>query len=281
MQKISFENVIPWMEDWKEPGDYYNEEGILICGKCNTPKMAFVDIPGLFEHRPSPRQCDCVKAKAEREEAEYSRRRALEEIERLRKQGLTSAQYMESNFSMDNLHDEKATNTCKRYVEKWEQIKAENIGLMLHGNYGGGKTFYASCIANALLYKGEAVLMTTITDLALAMKANFGQDRTTILEYVQKVPLLILDDVGREETTFLDLAYDIVNARYKAKKPLIITTNLTMKAIRDETTSRKCRIYDRLIEMCTPVRVEDAKQRQEIAREKYDKLQNILELTEV
>ena len=278
MQKISFENVIPWMEDWKEPGDYFNEEGILFCGKCKTAKMAFVDIPGLFEHRPSPRQCDCAKAKAEQEEAEYSRRRALEEIERLRKQGLTSAQYMESNFSMDNMHDEKATNTCKRYVEKWEQMKAENIGLMLHGNYGGGKTFYASCIANALLYKGEAVLMTTITDLALIMKANFGQDRTIILEQVQKVPLLILDDVGREETTFLDLAYDIVNARYKAKKPLIITTNLTMKAIRDETTSRKCRIYDRLIEMCVPVRVEDAKQRQEIARNKFDKLQTILDM---
>ena len=278
MQKISFENVIPWMDDWKEPGDYFNEEGILICGKCNTPKMAFVDIPGLFEHRPSPRHCECAKAKAEREEAEYARKRALEEIERLRRQGLTSAQYMESDFSMDNLHDEKATNTCKRYVEKWEQMKAENIGLMLHGNYGGGKTFYASCIANSLLYKGEAVLMTTITDMALAMKANFGQDRTTILEQVQKVPLLILDDVGREETTFLDLAYDIVNARYKAKKPLIITTNLTMKAIRDETTSRKCRIYDRLIEMCVPVRVEDAKQRQEIARNKFDKLQTILDM---
>lgn len=277
MQKISFETVLPW-DNWQEPGDYFNEEGILFCGKCNTPKMAFVDIPGLFEHKPSPRQCQCARAKAEQEEAEYTRRRALEEIERLRKQGLTSSQYMESDFSMDNMHDKKVTNTCKRYVEKWEQMKAENIGLMLHGNYGGGKTFYASCIANAILYKGEAVLMTTITDLALAMRANFGQDRTIILEHVQKVPLLILDDVGREETTFLDLAYDIVNARYKARKPLIITTNLTMKAIRDETTSRKCRIYDRLIELCVPVRVEDAKQRQEIARNKYDRLQDILDL---
>jgi len=278
VQKISFENVIPWMDGWKEPGDYFNEDGILICGKCETAKMAFVDVPGLFEHRPSPRNCKCGQAKAEQEEAEYAKRRALEEIERLRKQGLTSAQYLESNFSMDNLHDEKASTICKRYVEEWEQLKAKNIGLMLHGNYGGGKTFFASCIANALLNKGVPVFMTTITDLSLAMKANFGQDRMPILERVQKVPLLILDDVGREETAFLDYAYDIINTRVKAKKPLIITTNLTMKAIKEETNSRKCRIFDRLVEMCVPVKVEDAKQRQEIAKSKYDMLQSILKV---
>lgn len=276
MQKISFEKVIPWLEDWQEPGDYFNEEGLLICGKCNTAKMAFVDVPGLFDHRPSPRPCKCEQARREQEEAECARKRALEEVERLRKQGLTSAQYLESDFSMDNLHDENASNTCKRYVENWEKMKAENIGLMLHGNYGGGKTFFASCIANALLNKGVPVFMTTITDISLAMKANYGQDRIPILERVQKVPLLVLDDVGREETAFLDYAYDIINTRLKAKKPLIITTNLTMKAIKEETSARKCRIYDRLVEMCVPVKVEDAKQRQEIARSKYETLQSIL-----
>lgn len=279
MEKSDFESILPNMEGWQEPGDYCTPEGILMCGKCHTPKMAFVTVPGLFDNRPSPRPCKCLQEYREREEAERNRQIALERIDRLRKQGLTAAQYIDSTFALDDRADEKASNICTRYVAKWDEIKAKNIGLLLHGDVGGGKTFLASCIANALLDKGEAVIMTTIPALSMAMNANFGSERASILEHVRNVPLLILDDVGMSRNTAaaLESAYDIVNTRYKEKKPLVITTNLTMTAIRDEKETNLRRIYDRIIEMCSPVKVAGIERRKNIARNKMQEMTRLLD----
>lgn len=110
------------------------------------------------------------------------------------------------------------------------------------------------------------------------MNANFGSQRAFVLDQVRNVPLLILDDVGmsRNTATALENAYDIVNTRYKAKRPLVITTNLTMAAIRDEKETHLRRIYDRIIEMCSPVKVEGIGHRKKIARAKMEQMQELL-----
>lgn len=45
-----------------------------------------------------------------------------------------------------------------RYVEQWQTIHAENIGLLLWGGFGTGKSFLAGCIANALMEQKVPVL---------------------------------------------------------------------------------------------------------------------------
>ena len=37
------------------------------------------------------------------------------------------------------------------YVENWKEAYKSNIGLLLFGDVGTGKSFLAGCIANALL----------------------------------------------------------------------------------------------------------------------------------
>ena len=37
------------------------------------------------------------------------------------------------------------------YVEQWQTMRAENLGLLLWGGVGTGKSFLAGCIANALM----------------------------------------------------------------------------------------------------------------------------------
>ena len=58
----------------------------------------------------------------------------------------------------------------------------------------------------------------------------------------------------------------------------MITTNLTMRAIKDEKDTKVRRIYDRLIEMCTPVNVAGTERRKQIARTKYQEFSKILEI---
>ena len=61
-------------------------------------------------------------------------------------------------------------------------------------------------------------------------------------EYIRRLcscPLLILDDLGMErDTKFgLETVYDVIDGRYLSGKPLIVTTNLTLRELQKE----KCR----------------------------------------
>ena len=116
--------------------------------------------------------------------------------------------------------------------------------------------------------------MTTIPKLVSAMTKDFGAERGNVLYMVANAPLLILDDVGTERNTEYsnEQVYEIINTRYKAKKPLIITTNLTMKAMKETEDVTKKRIYDRLIEMCTPCKVTSTGRRQQAARSKMEQM---------
>ena len=70
-----------------------------------------------------------------------------------------------------------------------------------------------------------------------------------------RYPLLIIDDFGMERGTeyALEQIYNIVDSRYRSRKPLIVTTNLTLDEIRHPQDTAHARIYDRLLEMCVPI----------------------------
>ena len=76
------------------------------------------------------------------------------------------------------------------------------------------------------------------------------------------VPLLVIDDLGKEQPTewAISRIYAIINARYEALMPTIITTNyseaellrrLTPKDSNDTTTADAA--IDRLREMCAAI----------------------------
>ena len=263
-----------------EEGDYYNENGLLMCGKCHTPKEQTLkpNKPGyeMFRRLESnqdyiiyPKNCDCKKADIEAREAENQAKAARVQGDFLRR-SLSDAQYKETTFAMDDGRDQKTTAFCRNYVDKWETAFRENHGIMFYGMVGSGKTFFSSCIANALVDNGKTVMMTTISDLELEMYKDFRKYKSEIMRNIRTVQCLILDDFGKEQLTkeYLDATYEIINTRYKAKKPLIITTNLTRRAMQEEKTVGLRRIFSRLEEMCVPVLVESIDRRTDNGEEK-------------
>lgn len=263
-----------------EEGDYYNENGLLVCGKCHTLKEQTLrqDKPGYemfrrLESNPDyiiyPKNCDCKKADIEARDAENQANAARVNGELLRR-SLSDAQYKETTFAMDDGRDEKTTAFCRNYVDQWETAYKENHGIMFYGMVGSGKTFFASCVANALVDKGKTVMMSSISELELAMSRDFRKYKTEIMQNIKNVQCLILDDVGKEQLTkgMLEATYEIINTRYKAKKPLIITTNLTRRAMQEEKTVGLRRIFSRLEEMCVPVLVEATDRRTDNGAEK-------------
>ena len=51
----------------------------------------------------------------------------------------------------------------------------------------------------------------------------------------------------------LETVYDVIDGRYLSGKPLIVTTNLTLRELQKETDLDKRRIYDRVLTMTTPL----------------------------
>ena len=70
--------------------------------------------------------------------------------------------------------------------------------------------------------------------------------------------------------------YNIVDSRYRSRKPLIVTTNLTLDEIRHPQDTAHARIYDRLLEMCVPISCIGVSFRKESAQEKMERLKSLI-----
>ncbi len=60
------------------------------------------------------------------------------------------------------------------YVARWEQIKDGNYGLLLWGRVGTGKSYFAGCIANALMEQEVPVCMTNFAAILNDLAASFA-----------------------------------------------------------------------------------------------------------
>lgn len=276
MEMGMFANILqPAMNrDNTAPDDLTTEDGLRLCAVCGEKKQTWFEVTGLIPKSKVPCMCKCERDKREAEEAARKRQEMKIRIDRYRRTCLADEQYKECTFDRDDGADAKASEFCKAYVANWEWVQENNAGILLWGDVGGGKTFLAACIANALIDKDIPATMTTIPKLVAAMTKDFGAERGNVLYMVANAPLLVLDDVGTERDTEFsnEQVYEIINTRYKAKKPLIITTNLTMNALKNAEDVTKRRIYDRLVEMCTPCRVASSGRRQKAARSKMEQM---------
>lgn len=243
------------------------------CPVCGEPTERLFRVEGVID-RQVHRMCACER-KAYADEQERKKRREAElKTAKYRKMGLNDDMYLQCTFAVDDRKDPKSSDFCRKYVENWDYVRKNNMGLLLWGDVGCGKTFYAACIANALIDRGIPAVMTTLPRLVASIHKNFGEDRQQVLSMVANTPLLILDDLGTERNTEYsnEQVYEIINERYKARKPLIVTTNLSGSEFRNPEDVTKKRIYDRVIEMCSPLRVAGSSRRQATGREKMSQM---------
>ena len=68
----------------------------------------------------------------------------------------------------------------------------------------------------------------------------------------------------------------MIDSRYRSNKPLIVTTNLTLEDLQHPEDTAHARIYDRLLEMCSPVRFTGENFRKATAQEKMKRLKTLL-----
>lgn len=161
--------------------------------------------------------------------------------------------------------------------EDWEQMRENNYGLLLWGKVGTGKSYFAGCIANALMEQEISVRMTNFSAILNDLTASF-EGRNEYIERLCRFPLLILDDFGMERGTEygLEQVYNVIDSRYRSRKPLIVTTNLSLTELQNPQDTAHARIYDRVLEMCLPILFTGENFRKETAQAKLNGLKELL-----
>ena len=255
MTELFTDTVLNMMTTTAEPEDYTGEDGLLYCGKCRTAKEAYFpkETAAWLGHDKHPTECDCQREKRLECESAEERRRHLDTVMELKRRGFTDLTMQEWTFAHDN---GKCPQMSKAhlYVEHWEQMRENNYGLLLWGKVGTGKSYFAVCIANALMEQEISVRMTNFSAILNDLTASF-EGRNEYIERLCRFPLLILDDFGMERGTEygLEQVYNVIDSRYRSRKPLIVTTNLSLTELQNPQDTAHARIYDRVLEMCLPI----------------------------
>lgn len=248
-----------------DPGDYV-VDGIRHCGRCRQPKQYWVS---AFDRKYlMPIMCRCQEERQERE-------RIQREIWRreTRREGIVDHTFHNWTFEISD----EPLDFAHRYVDGFEKYRRDNTGLMLLGPRGTGKTFAAACIANALVDRGYTVHMANALALVDKMRNFYSEERQEFLQSLDWNDLLIIDDFGVEKNTefIIEQLYNIVERRYRSRKPLIITSNLMLKDLATDIPELD-RVYDRLREMCFPVILDGESRRKKIGNQRYKDLKQEL-----
>ena len=142
---------------------------------------------------------------------------------------------------------------------KHREFLNTSTGLLLWGNVGTGKSYIAGCIANALLDKGVPVIMTNFARLLNKLTDMYSGDRNAYIDSFKKYPLMIIDDLGVERNSEFarEQVFSVIDSRYRSQLPMIVTTNLSLEELKDTTDLSKARIYDRVMERCLPIKVNE------------------------
>lgn len=260
-----------------DDGDYLDDEGLLMCGRCHTRKQARVEVFGRV--RTPFCLCQCAKEAKDAEEAERKRIEAKQQIDRLRSVGFPDAEMSKWTFDKDDHTNEQISKIAHNYVSNFAQMKAKGKGLLFYGNVGTGKTFMSACIANELISQGHPCLVTNFARLVNTLQGMW-EGKQEYIDSLDNYSLLVIDDLASErDTEYMgEIVQNIIDARYRNGKPLIVTTNLTAEELNHPAEVRKQRIYSRLLEMCIPIQVTGKDRRKEKLKVDYEELHGLLGL---
>lgn len=112
------------------------------------------------------------------------------------------------------------------------QLVTDKRNLILVAAHGLGKTMIARNVAHSTVMAGHSALYVEASRMLLDLGA---QDSARTLErrlkHYARPQLLCIDEVGylSYDARAADLLFEVVNRRYEAERPILMTTNLAFK----------------------------------------------------
>lgn len=183
---------------------------------------------------------------------------------------------LQASLSDVDLTDEgrmKAIELAEQFVSNYEPGKKMK-GLYLYGSFGVGKTYILGAIANALAKKNISSLIVYVPEFFRELKSSLhDQTINEKLEYVKKVPVLMLDDIGAESMSSWvrdDLLGPILQYRMLENLPTFFTSNFDLQQLAhhltysqrgEEEQMKAARIMERIRYLAQPVEIKGRNRR--------------------
>lgn len=134
--------------------------------------------------------------------------------------------------------------STKAAMKRWA---AAPLGwLWLQGNYGSGKTGLGAAACNALAAAGHSTYYDSVPRLLKLLREGIKDHSVDQrLDALIKVDILMLDDLGMGQVSAWGEGHlsDMLNERYNAERPTIITSNVPILTFDG-------RGFSRCLEMC-------------------------------
>ncbi len=135
-----------------------------------------------------------------------------------------------------------AVELCLRFVKNFNQ---DYHNILFYGTVGTGKSFLSGCIAKELIDSGHSVIYFSSSGLfdRLARYSFDYKEKEKLQDFCEDIygcDLLIIDDLGTEVTNSFVASrlFSCLNERSLRKRPVIISTNLSLEELRDRYSDR-------------------------------------------
>jgi DNA replication protein DnaC len=207
------------------------------CSICGGTGWITLDVP--VGHPDFGKLLPCTAQHAERDRSRIAAQRAARELAHLA--DMTFATFQPEGHA---LNEDQRQSLRIAYEGAQRYAKEPRNWLFIQGGYGVGKTHLAAAIANACLSRGLPATLLNAPDLLDYLRAAYspaaGETFDRRFEELRAAPLLILDDLGTQNATAWaeEKLFQILNHRYIARLPTVITTNLALDELDPRLSSR-------------------------------------------
>ncbi len=143
-----------------------------------------------------------------------------------------------------NLPPEQRQNLEHAYRIALGYAESPEGWLILQGENGCGKTHLAASIANRRHEHNQPVSFVFVPDFLDHLRSTYAPDSKVtydeMFEKVKNAPLLILDDYGEHAASAWaqEKLYQLINHRYNARLPMVVTTCCSLDEIETRVGSR-------------------------------------------
>lgn len=251
------------------PEKAYVKGGHVHCKTCHEridgEVMEFLGNKMIFT-----RQCKCQRD----EEIRQKQIERATRVQLLKDCCFTSEK--QKGYTFENcIIENRAVNLAMKFVDNYEEMRKNNMGIIFCGTVGSGKSYLACAIANGIMEKYlYSCKMRNFSEIINDLQnGGFELDKNNYINSFVSVELLVLDDLGMERDTAyaLEQVYNVINARSLKGKPTIMTTNMSVEQIKNENENLDYkRIYSRVLEMCIPILLKGDDIRKQIHKEKIE-----------
>ena len=200
----------------------------------------------------------CERERFPREMEERARDAAQQRLNTLLANSMLRERFIDKSF--ENFHpfgkdrekQLRVLSIARDFAGAFHRHRQSGTWLLFMGNVGTGKSHLCAAIINEVIRAGYTALFTKTPRLLREVKDTFHRDaeitHSEIIARMGGIDLLVIDEVGIQFGTDTErmILYEILDLRYEAMRPVILTTNITdLKSLEKLLGER---IIDRLFE---------------------------------